>query len=92
MGTRWELIAAQATVDKIRDHIGADSLGYLSVGGLIEAVNLPQKKFCTACFTGDYPSPVPLQMDKLAMEPAAGTRDRHAFEWSQEMPSIQQGT
>jgi amidophosphoribosyltransferase len=91
MGTRWELIAAHAKVDEIRDHIGADSLGYLSVEGLIEAVNLPQKKFCTACFTGNYPSPVPLQMDKLAMEPAAGTRDRHAFEWSQEMPSIQQG-
>jgi amidophosphoribosyltransferase len=68
MATRWELIAAQKTVPQIKDAIGADSLGYLSVEGLIEAVGLPQDNFCLACFTGDYPVPVQLEMDKLALE------------------------
>ena len=87
MGTRWELIAGNKTVDEIREHIGADSLGYLSVEGLVEAVGLPKDKFCLACFTGNYPVPVPLQMDKLALEPIAG-RDRHEFEWLETVPSI----
>ncbi len=68
MATRWELIAAQKTIPQIRDIIGADSLGYISIEGLIEAVALPKNIFCLACFTGDYPIPVQLEMDKLALE------------------------
>jgi amidophosphoribosyltransferase len=68
MATRWELIAAQKTIPEIRDFIGADSLGYLSIDGLIKAVALPKDIFCLACFTGDYPIPVQLEMDKLALE------------------------
>ena len=68
MATRWELIAAQKTVPEVRDFIGADSLGYLSIDGLIKAVGLPKDNFCLACFTGDYPVPVQLEMDKLALE------------------------
>jgi len=68
MATRRELIAAQKTVPEIRDFIGADSLGYLSIDGLIKAVALPKDIFCMACFTGDYPIPVQLEMDKLALE------------------------
>jgi amidophosphoribosyltransferase len=68
MATRWELIAAQKTIPQIRDFIGADSLGYLSIDGLIKAVALPKDIFCLACFTGDYPIPVQLEMDKLALE------------------------
>jgi amidophosphoribosyltransferase len=68
MATRWELIAAQKTVPEVRDFIGADSLGYLSIDGLIEAVALPRDIFCLACFTGDYPIPVQIEMDKLALE------------------------
>ena len=81
MGTRWELIAAQKTVDEIRDHIGADSLGYLSKEGLETALATPTNKLCLACFTGEYPSPVPLQMDKLALEPPAGALDRLESEY-----------
>ena len=86
MGTRWELIAGRMSVEEIRRHIGADTLGYLSVEGLIEAVGAPRDKFCLACFTGQYPVPVPLQMDKLALEAPAGS-DRHEFEWTGAVPS-----
>ena len=68
MATRWELIAAQKTIPEIREAIGADSLGYISIEGLIESVGLPKDMFCLACFTGDYPIPVQLEMDKLALE------------------------
>ena len=68
MATRWELIAAQKTVPEIAEFIGADSLGYISLDGLIEAIALPRDIFCLACFTGDYPVPVQLEMDKLALE------------------------
>jgi amidophosphoribosyltransferase len=74
MATRGELIAARKTVPEIRDFIGADSLGYLSLDGLIRAVSLPRETFCLACFTGDYPIPVQLEMDKLALETAAAVR------------------
>lgn len=66
--TRWELIAAQKSIPEIRDAIGADTLGYLSVDTLIKAVGLPKNLFCLACFTGDYPIPVQIEMDKLALE------------------------
>jgi len=68
MATRQELIASRKSVEEIRKYIGADSLGYLSVEGLIKAVGLPKETFCLACFTGDYPIPVQLEMDKLALE------------------------
>jgi amidophosphoribosyltransferase len=68
MASRRELIAAKKTVAEVGEFIGADSLGYLSVDGLIKAVALPRDIFCLACFTGDYPIPVQLELDKLALE------------------------
>ena len=68
MATRSELIAAQKSIPEICEYIGADSLGYLSVEGLIKAIGLPRDKFCLACFTGEYPIPVQVEMDKLALE------------------------
>lgn len=69
MATGWELIAAQKDIPQIAEFIGADTLGYLSIEGLIEAVDLPEEMLCLACFTGDYPVPVQLGMDKMALEP-----------------------
>ena len=77
MATRGELIAAQKSTPEICQFIGADSLGYLSIEGLIKAVALPRDTFCLACFTGDYPIPVQLEMDKLALETVQA--DRHAL-------------
>ncbi|MBI2858090.1 MAG: amidophosphoribosyltransferase [Chloroflexi bacterium] len=71
MATQRELIAARKSIPEICEFIGADTLGYLSIEGLLEAVALPRKLFCLACFTGDYPIPVQLQMDKLALETAS---------------------
>jgi amidophosphoribosyltransferase len=53
--TRSELIAANQSVDEIRRYIEADSLGYLSVEGMLDAFGRPQQATCTACFTGIYP-------------------------------------
>ncbi len=53
--TRGELIAANQSNDEIRRFIDADSLGYLSVEGMLEAFGRPQHATCTACFTGSYP-------------------------------------
>ena len=78
MATRWELIAAQKTVAEVRDFIGADSLGHLSIDGLIKAVALPKDIFCMACFTGDYPIPVQLEMDKLALETMPTDQQGHS--------------
>ena len=68
MATRGELIAANMSVEEISEHIGVDSLGYLSLEGTIAATDLGQGHHCTACFSGRYPSAVPLQFDKFALE------------------------
>ena len=53
--TRGELIAANQSNEEIRRFIDADSLGYLSVEGMLDAFGRPQQATCTACFTGIYP-------------------------------------
>ena len=67
MARKEELIAANLTVEEIREHIGADSLGYLSLEGLLGAIGRPVGH-CKACFDGHYPLPVDEWFDKLAME------------------------
>jgi amidophosphoribosyltransferase len=57
--SRAELIAAGLEVEEIRRSIGADSLGYVSLEGLIEATTITSDKLCTACFTGQYPIDIP---------------------------------
>jgi amidophosphoribosyltransferase len=56
--TREELIAGRESVAEITASIGADSLGYISLDGLIGATTLPRERLCHACFDGDYPIPV----------------------------------
>jgi amidophosphoribosyltransferase len=57
--TRAELIANGLDVDEIASSIGADSLGYISLDGMVEATGQPVQSLCTACFTGEYPIPLP---------------------------------
>ena len=68
MATMRELIAANMTVLEIQKFIGADSLSYLSVDGLRRSLGVDNKSYCTGCFTGNYPIPVQLEMDKLELE------------------------
>jgi amidophosphoribosyltransferase len=64
--TRAELIGADLAVDEIRDFVGADSLHYLTLDGLIATTPSIREGLCTACFTGDYPIPVPGEHEELA--------------------------
>jgi len=57
--TRRELIASRQSVEEIRGYIEADSLGYLSAEGMLEAFGRPAQSTCLACFTGEYPIEVP---------------------------------
>lgn len=77
MSTREELIASRKSVEGIRSFIGADSLGYLSIEGLLEVVDGVKGGYCDACFTGHYPVPVQLELtDKLVLETAKSTTER----------------
>ena len=70
MATLAELIAANMSVDEIRQYIGADTLGYLDVPGLLRAVGTVGDNYCKGCFTGKYPIPVQLEMNKMQLTPA----------------------
>jgi len=69
-GTPDELIAANHSVEEIRDIVGADSLHYLSIDGMVKATGLQKEQFCLACFNDEYPIPVPsqLRLGKLMFE------------------------
>jgi amidophosphoribosyltransferase len=65
--TRAELIASGLEVEEIRRSIGADSLGYVSLEGLIESTQIEDKKLCSACFSGIYPIRIPADMSEGKM-------------------------
>jgi amidophosphoribosyltransferase len=66
--TSAELVAHDRTVEQIRHFIGVDSLGYISIEGLLSAVSGPPEDYCAACFSGCYPCEVAEAVDKYAME------------------------
>jgi amidophosphoribosyltransferase len=63
--SRDELIAANNSLEEIRASLGVDSLGYLSLDGMLQSVPGGPHGFCHACFSGDYPTPPPTDPDKL---------------------------
>ncbi|MGC9505434.1 amidophosphoribosyltransferase [Baaleninema sp.] len=67
-----QLIAATKSVAEIREQIGVDSLAYLSWEGMLDATGKGRDRFCSACFTGDYPIQIPEQLkhSKLMLEEA----------------------
>jgi len=69
--TRKELIANKMTIEEIRKFIGADSLGYLSLEGLLKTLGKPSQ-YCTACWSGTYPIAFGGEGDKFALEKHAG--------------------
>jgi amidophosphoribosyltransferase len=72
MSTREEMIAHDRTVEEIAEELGADSLAYLSMGAVYEAIGTPREKHCDACFTGEYPLGDPESANgKFALEDIA---------------------
>jgi amidophosphoribosyltransferase len=68
MSTRAELIASDLAVEEIRQYVGADSLGYLSLEGMVAATGQDADGFCRACFDGEYPIPIPEHAGKFLLE------------------------
>jgi amidophosphoribosyltransferase len=68
MATREELIGARHDLEGIREELGADSIAYLSLEGLEAATGGGDERFCRACLTGRYPTPVPVAADKDRFE------------------------
>jgi len=66
--TKGELIACQHSVPEIQKFLELDSLGYLSLEGMIAATGLPASSFCLACFDGRYPLPPDQAFSKLCLE------------------------
>jgi len=72
--SRAELIAGSLSVEEIRQSIGADSLGFVSLEGLVGATTLPGKQLCQACFSGEYPVRVAeAEQGKFVLEAAAAS-------------------
>ena len=68
MAKRDDLIASRMDIEGIRRHIGADSLGFLSLDGMIRATGGTPDEYCAACFTGEYLVPVQLELTKSVLE------------------------
>ncbi len=66
--SKGELIACNSTVKEVGEFIGADSLAYLSLEGMMRAMPLPANHFCTACFTGKYPVKIDDEFFKTCLE------------------------
>ena len=67
-GSRSELIAANLSVEEIRDFLGVDTLAFITLDGLLGATGAVGAGFCTACLTNDYPVPVPVSLRKGVLE------------------------
>ncbi|MBG54508.1 MAG: amidophosphoribosyltransferase [Chloroflexi bacterium] len=68
MAKKSELIASNMTVEEITEHLKVDSLGFLSNNGLLKSISGERDQYCMGCFTGNYPIPIQLEMDKLVLE------------------------
>jgi len=71
---RTKLMAANHTLEEIRNYLSADSLCYLSQAGMIEATGLPASAFCMACYDGNYPVPFHPSVNKHIIERRNGRR------------------
>lgn len=66
--TKEELVANNKTLDEIRDFLGVESLGYLSLKGMLSCADKPADNYCTACWSGKYRIPVDISVNKFQME------------------------
>lgn len=82
MANQDELVAAKHSVDEIRRMIGATTLGYLSLAGVVRAIGMGKESFCRACFDGIYPIPVPpeVRITKMMLEKQRDAQDPNHLE------------
>ncbi len=66
--TKEELLANNRDLEQIKEFLGVDSIGYLSLEGLLSCAVLPEDHYCTACWSGKYRIPVDITMNKFSME------------------------
>jgi amidophosphoribosyltransferase len=66
--TKEELLANNRTLEEIQEFLEVDSMGYISLEGMLACAALPADHYCTACWSGKYPIPVSIAMNKFAME------------------------
>ena len=69
-GARGELLAANLTVDEIREYLDVDSLAYLTIDRLMASTGAVGAGFCDACLTGEYPVEIPVNLSKSLLEAA----------------------
>jgi len=72
-GTRGELLAANLTVDEIREYLEVDSLSYLTLDNLLASTGAVGAGFCDACLTGTYPIEIPANLSKAVLEGGGGS-------------------
>jgi amidophosphoribosyltransferase len=68
MPTKEELIASSKSVEEIREYLDVDTLGYLSLPGMLSMHSLNGRNFCAACFSGKYPSKIEMNSGKYVLE------------------------
>jgi amidophosphoribosyltransferase len=78
--TREELLASSRTLEEIKEFLEVDSVGYISLEGMLACAALPADHYCTACWSGKYPIPVNIRMNKFSME-------RHQLYMFEESPT-----
>ena len=66
--TKSELIASNHTLEEIRNFVGVDTLNFISLEGMLSSMLIPKEEFCTACFTGVYPTTICKPPPKKALE------------------------
>ena len=66
--TKEELLANEKSLDEIRDFLEVDSVGYISLEGMLECASLPADHYCSACWSGKYKIPIDKMVNKFSME------------------------
>lgn len=78
-GSRSELLAADLSVEEIRQYIGADSITYLNLDALLESTGATKAGFCDACLTGNYPIEIPVNLSKNVLETTDERSDKNSI-------------
>ena len=81
MPNQDELIGSRMDIEGIREHVAADSLAYLSLDGMLVATQVPADGFCTACFSSNYPVPIPADQLRSKHVLEEGPTESHRATW-----------